>query len=409
MRWIVGITLVLAAAGAPAQVGESRAEPPQRSAAERMRQLQEKAWRLIRATRKLENWDEQYESIIEASEKMFERNGWDTESDLFTLDMIREVGRIPPWKTQERFEAAMQMIGDRYLLDEGQMATIQNEVFRINLDLFSKHADRILQYATEAIETRAAGKPFTPEQIARWSRLAEPVLLDARQEINAAAEKLMDELDPEQQELVRQDLEAANRRMADIERAAQRWKAGQWNPADWGMEDDPIQNPQAAFAAREQPESPNSAAAALRDRSGGHAPGAATPAETRARHRPVTSAPAADDAWARYVREFIRTYKLNDEQRQRAWLYYRDAKQRDAVAQRRLERVTQSIRQRAGDDQGRAEAALRKPRRQRQQDADRLFERLKKRLDRLPTRAQRRAARSVTLPQRPTSARSSRP
>ncbi len=405
MKWMVGLTLMLAVVVAPAQVADQPQGPPALTPAERMRQLQEKAWRLIRATRKLKNWDEQYESIIEASEKMFARNGWDSESDLFALDMIREVGRIPPWKTQERFDAAMRMIGDRYLLDEGQMATVQNEVFRINLALFSKHADRILEYATEAIETRAAGKPFTPEQIARWTQLAEPVLRDARKEINASVEDLMEELDPEQQELVRRDLAAADRRMDDIERAAQRWKRGQWDPSDWGMEDDPIQNPQAAVASRAQREAPNAAAAAARARAGS---GSAADAAAARSRRAAASAPA-DDAWARYVREFIRRYKLNDEQQQRAWLYYADAKQRDAFAQRRLERIVGSMRERVGSDRQRLEVALRKPRARRQEDAARLFERLKKRLDRLPTRAQRRAARPATPPGQPTSERSVRP
>jgi hypothetical protein len=326
---------------------------------------------------------------------VFERNNWDSESDLFALEMVREVGRIPPWAIQERYDKAMEMVGDRYLLDDEQMASLQDKVIRLNVELFSRHSDRILQYAMEAIQTRAAGEPFTPEQVARWVELAEPVFNDARRSFNAGAEEFMAELDPEQRELVRRDLAATNRRMADVERLGQKWKRGEWDPHDWGLEDDPIQS-QAEFAA-ETPgaklPSVDSGAAQREAREGSHE-------EAIAREEPRASEPAEpagppkdDDAWAKYVRAFIRKYHLNDEQRQRAWLVYRDAKGRDDVFEGRFQRRLAALRERMSSaDDEKTQAALSKLTEQRRRERDRLFGQLKRRLERLPTRAQRKNA-----------------
>ena len=43
----------------------------------------------------------------------------------------------------------------------------------------------MLQYSLEAIRTRAAGEPFTPEQVARWVTLARPVMEDAQQRVDS--------------------------------------------------------------------------------------------------------------------------------------------------------------------------------------------------------------------------------
>jgi hypothetical protein len=388
--WLIA-GLLLGQIAAWGQDAEEPNQPPP-SPADRLRELQEKALRLIRATQELGNWDEHYEYMLDAAERVFERNGWESESDLFTLEMIREVGQIPPWAFQERYERAMQMVGDRYLLDEEQMASLQNRVIKMNVDLFSRHSDRIMQYAMEAVQTRAAGEPFTPEQVARWTQLAEPVFQDARRSVNAAAKEFMEELDPEQRELLQRDLDAGNRRMADVERLGQKWKRGQWDPHDWGLEDDPIQNPEGVVAATP----PTNAEARAEPRGAGAevGPTGATEPEPRPSERQrLISQPKDDDPWAKYVRAFIRKYHLNDEQQQRAWLVYRDAKDRDEVFERRFQRQLEALRGTAGSsDNERIRAALLERTEKHRTERDRLFGQLKRRLERLPTRAQRKNA-----------------
>jgi len=380
---IIGLLLTQVSA-----VGQE-ADKPRPPAGERMAALREKALRLIRAAEALGNWDEHYEYALDAIERVFERNNWNSESDLFSLEMVREVGAIPPWEVQERFNKAVEMVGDRYLLDEGQMAALQHQALKINVGLFSRHSDRILQYALEAVQTRAAGEPFTPEQVARWTELAEPVFQDARQSVNAAAKQFMEQLDPEQRELLQRDLDAANRRMADIERLGAKWKRGQWDPHDWGMEDDPIQNQWARG-----PEAPATGGAEARPES---PPAPAAPASAAqpppSEREQATQQPKADDPWAKYVRAFIKKYQLNDEQQQRAWLFYRDAKERDELFAKRHDRRTAALRTKAGkSDDERTRAALHAENEKRRSESERLFNLLKRRLERLPTRAQRKNA-----------------
>lgn len=405
--WLI-VGLLLGPVAAWAQEPNEPGQQPAQSGADRMQVLQEKALRLIRATQSLGDWDEHYEYILDATDRVFERNGWDSESDFFSLEMVREVGKIPPWRTFERFDKALGMIGDRYLLDDDQLAVLQSKVLQMNLDLFSRHSDRIMEYAMEAIETRSAGEPFTPEQIARWTELAEPVFLDVRRAMNEGTQEFMKELDPEQRELMQRDLDAANRRLLDVDRMAQRWKKGEWDPHDWGMEDDPIQNPgalrQSSSEAEIEPE-----------------PGTASEPEaaaTQAESRPSVPElePPADDAWAKYVRAFIRKYHLNAEQQQRAWLVYRDSKERDEVFLKRYDRQMKSLREKAAADPGEArQAAVRDRTEQREREVKRLFGQLKRRLERLPTRAQRKGAEpgeigeSEPLPEKPEASESETP
>ena len=89
-----------------------------------------------------------------------------------------------------------------------------------------------------------------------------------------------------------------------------------------------------------------------------------------------------NDEWAQYVRSFIARYQLDDAQQQRAWRSYENAKRQDDRAMQRLRR--------SGGDRNdeRSEANARRA----AEMHERLFERLKAELDRLPTRTQRRQA-----------------
>ena len=404
--WLL-IIILLAPAGARAQE-PNETDITAHFTGEQLAELQQKAFRLIQATRDLGDWEQQYVYVLDAVERVFERNDWESESDLFALEIFRDVSQIPPWDPMARFERAIEMVGDRYLLDEDQMASLQNHIIQTNVGLFTKHADRIMEYAIDAIETRAAGEPFTPEQIARWTELAEPVFLDARKSANELVRDFGKELDPEQRELLQRDMDAANRRMNDMERMATRWKRGEWDPHDWGMEDDPIQNPggrneaeaaEVPGAAATRRPGARRAAPAAREESTETATEAAAaeppPSDPRRADPTTTRQASEDDPWAQYVRDFIKRYDLDSEQQQRAWIYHRDAKERDAVFARRFERRAEPLREKAADDE-RARVTLERRTEEHRAEHERLFEQLKERLERLPTRAQRRSAEGPT-------------
>ncbi len=107
-----------------------------------------------------------------------------------------------------------------------------------------------------------------------------------------------------------------------------------------------------------------------------------------------------DDAWEKYTRGFIQRYRLNDEQTQKAWSILRDCqRQRTSYLRSRREQIgafeERLLLKKSAADRDellRKLEELRKP-------IERIFEeRLKPRLDKLPTRAQRKAAETTSQP-----------
>jgi len=406
-----------------------REQPATRPARDRFAELQQQAARLIGATRQLGDWNEHYGYIMDAVERVYDRNGWTSESDLFSLELLGEVSAIPPWDVRRRFDALTARLAERYVLDEDQTASMRHLLVRESADMFRQHAGRIMQYGLELIQTRAAGEPFTAEQVARWAELARPVFVDSRRRMTEIAREFMEQLEPEQRELVQRDLEAANRRMDAVEKMGDRWARGEWDPRDWGLEEDPIQNGTRAAGG----EGPDSAAAAAEQAAGGQARsprpargGGAPPSEppvgegpaveetvqpSKQRGQKPTAGPDSD-GWARYVRAFIARYDLNAEQQQKAWLIYRDADERRAAVRKRFDRRVADVRVAGNADE---DKVIREQVEQRERDLGRLFEQLKQRLERLPTRSQRKAAEPAgaaetpaTRPARPRRRRQSR-
>lgn len=393
MRRLALSLLFVCTGGAAAPGQEAR---PDEDDGPGLRELQQRAWRLIRATQQLD-WNEQYGFMIDAVEQVYEQNGWDSESDLFSLEMVREVGALPPWEVRERLDRVKQMVGDRYLLTEKQTAEVQQLLIATNLELFSRHSERILQYALEAVETRAAGEPFTPDQVARWTALAEPVMRDAVRTFDSRVNEFAERLDPEQRALVEADLRAANGRVRDIEGMLEGWKRGEWNPADWGLDRDPIQMaagetdvPDAVQAGPQRPQRERPQRPARRPRRISPAGVAEAGAEDGRPSARQGASSQPDDAWRRYVQEFIRKYELNDEQQQRCWLVYEDSRSRRDVFGERHERQRAAIL--AAGASAQAQERLEELDKRWEVDRERLFDRLKRRLDRIPTRAQRTAA-----------------
>lgn len=366
----------------------------------------DKARTLLSEMQRLRNWDEHSVYLIDAVETVYDRNGWDSEPDLFSLELFREVQSIPPWQSLQRFNTVTDMISDRYLLDDGQLNTLRQAMIRESVRMFTKHSERILQYAGEAIRTRAASEPFTPEQVARWTELAEPVFNDAKSNMLRMAEELAVDLSPEQRQLLKEDISAAENRLSHFDSLMGDWKAGAWRPEDWGMENDPIQlmgtpRPEAApemteeeaLAAMHGESDTPEDQTALPRRPGPDGGPVAEPAEIPPPPGQPAPANVKDDYLARYVQAFIRKYKLNSEQQQKAWLIYNDARdrtdlftkgyadKRDRLNQRKTEGTAAMIDKRIADIGA-----------EHYHNMQRLFEQMKRRLLRLPTRNQRRDA-----------------
>ena len=392
---------------------------------ERWAVLQDRAMRLLTTMTQLSDWDTQHAYMMEAVEKTYGRAGWSSESDEFSLALMREVNAIPPWSPLERFDRAVEILGGRYGLDADQEQVLRGLAIRTSTEMFQKHSDRIMQYAVEAIQTRAAGEPFTSEQVARWVKLAEPVFQDSRRRVNAVTQTFMKELGEDQQVLVQRDLDAMNRRMADVEVMSRKWAQGEWQPSDWGLEADPIQTGGMAAAATSQDggrvgerpvtvrrgngepakEPERTTARSTRRTSGQERAPTEKPAQTR-RQASVSNrgggSGASNDPWAQYVQRFIDKYQLDDVQQTKAWKIYRDVKARADKHRSRYGQQIDAARQRdETSDGGKSNAAARELESKLQANLDQLFERLKQRLERLPTRAQRRDAKPGDLDRSP--------
>ncbi len=336
------------------------------------------------------DWDAAYSELGPSLIALYERHGWDTEPDLFSLELILDVGAIPPWRINDRLNRFTELAAERYLLDEDQEIYLRDLAVREAGYLLAHHATDMIPIAIEALQTWTAGEPFTSEQIARWTAASEPVFATARERYDLAAREFIDELDPAQQTLAHADLSAANRRLdrvAEMRAAALR---GEWDPADWGLPPEAADTSWPALGEGDVvlPDStaaPNAIDAELAQSQSGLA------SESK------TQTARDDDPWARYVRAFISHYQMTDSQRKEAWRYYDRVRDRRARIEGQAARRVRELRSaRADDEELDDRVALLEGARDTQ--VDRLFDLLKRRLERLLTRAQRRAAERLGLP-----------
>jgi hypothetical protein len=154
-----------------------------------------------------------------------------------------------------------------------------------------------------------------------------------RRQLDRSAAEFARSLRPEQRKRFDRDVAATRRRVDQRMAMMRQWQKGTWRPQDWGLGNDPIH------------------AAVIQDA-----------AEPRNRKTAPAPAPAQGDPdeWTAYVTNFIVRYGLDDNQQVTA------------------HSILDELRHRArGKSDHEARAAL--------------FEELKRRLDALPTRAQRRS------------------
>lgn len=366
-------------------------------------------------------WEEQYGYAISAAENVYAQNDWTSEADRFSLEVIREVGAIPPWQPQERFNRLSDLLTERYALSRGQTRVMQRLIAEQSRELFVRHMPTIMEYSLEAIETRAAGEAITPEQVARWTQLARPIVEDSHQQLQVAAAEFMEVLGPEQQALVRQDLAANNRRFEQVLAQSDRWIMGEWDATEWGLQNDPIQAAgEAKLIAAEMDAAGGVTGEEAGTASEQAAAQAAEPRQTPAGERRKQARPAqrpadrtppsvarrgsdrrgtADgertkkklDEWGRYVVSFAKRYSLEDNQEKLAWrLHDQIVRLRDQVDRRHTQQ-TQAAESRFRNHPERLKVALGELETRKKQQYDVLFKNLKQRLDSVPTRAQREA------------------
>lgn len=393
MNALLVIALLLAPQVSPERVGRSD-EGDERATVQRhpLSALERTARHLSESLRRGLHGDEPNVMILDLR-RVYERNGWNSEPDLFSLDLMREVDAMPLWQVRRRLDTFTTRLADRYLLNEDQEQALQDLVARESNAFVVRHAPRFMPLFVEVLQTRLAGQPITAEQVARWTQDSEPLFEDSRRRLDLAAAEFMQTLDPEQQELVLVDLAAADNRLDRVVEMRAGWKRGEWQAADWGLDRDPVQRGRRPPDGVERP-APGGDRDAGGDRSlqppmSDHPERAAElgiPHHTAS--RPVTQL----DPWAKYVQDFIRRYKLDHAQQQRAWIIHRSACERRDFHQKRYDDKIERYRSSAVGDTEAHRRALAKLEESRLSTRQMIFEAMKRRLDRLPTRAQHRNA-----------------
>ncbi len=192
------------------------------------------------------DWKVEAPRIGKSMSNLWKRNGWNDESDRFALDMVTDVSTIPPWEPLKRMGAFNDHIAKRYQLSGDQALRFRASLMREAGRFLWRNGGQIAQQMKEGFETRAAGQPFTPDQVARWARSSQPVMADMQKTLDRLTETIRPLLSPEAQEVFDRDLQSFGKRREYVDSMTKRWAQGKWRAADWGMEDDPIQKSQGA-------------------------------------------------------------------------------------------------------------------------------------------------------------------
>ncbi len=225
-----GLMSVLAAAGAPT-VAQERSE---RAVAEVLEPLANSFAKF--------DWEAEHPNIKRAIVNVWNSNGWNDEADRFARELASEVSAIPPWRLTARLDLVTDRVAGRYDFSPDQRSRFQGALLREAGELLVRHGATILAHSKEAFQTRASGKPFTAEQVARWAKQGEPLLSDMRNSAERFIAQLEPTLTPQQREVLKRDQASYKKRLHRLNETVSAWASGKWQPADWGLQDDPIQS-----------------------------------------------------------------------------------------------------------------------------------------------------------------------
>lgn len=267
-------------------------------------------------------WDQNQPVIEDATDQVFEQQGWTSESDRYAREILREVDRLPPWQQQERQQILMNSLQSRYGLSEDQKGMVDQEFQQVGMQIGMKHFATLAPIAMEVIRTRSKGEPFTPEQVARWMSQLDPVMSDAKTAMEQLAKKVGATLSEEQRRVFDADVKALFKRHGDMEKMVEKWKRGQWTPLDWGLKNDPIHQSQVNDALRLDREKNN------RDDTD----------QFRAKPTDGNAKATQESTWEKYVRHFCTYYRCDDRQKAQAFRILDDV-QRQAVTYRSAHRT----------------------------------------------------------------------
>ena len=236
--------------------------------------------------RQLGDWEEPYLVAAQAVQAVWERNGWTSEPDLYARDLVLDVARIPPWQINDRLDKLLEHAGERYELTPTQLQRFRQGMVWEMASFAVQHSAVITQQVGEFVSMQRSGEPFDAEDVARFTRATQPLFDDGLSRVQRFLDVQAESMTPRQRALLARDRTALDKRVAYVREARERWAAGEWNPADVGLDRHPWYAP------------PDDPAA------GGDQPGAKP--ERWAAHRPET--------WIVFVRHYGNQYSFDRSQ-----------------------------------------------------------------------------------------------
>lgn len=308
------------------------------------------------------------------------------------------------------YNQMMAGLESQYDLDVDQSEQIEL-ILRDRIDRFLHSNRRELQeLMNQYFEALLNTEVPEVEEVADWAARISPIIERFGQEMDAAAESMHELMTDEQREKLETNMAGFRTGMQMAQERMRVWADGGFDPStEWpdGREFEEAERArQAETAAAIQ-----AARESARERTAHAGPVHPEPAETvpdtpephtpraESTTAPATAPAAPPDEWAEYVDQFIRRYDLNTEQQQQArrFLKQRQA-QRSSLLNRRaadLARLGDRFRDATSPEE--YEKAEREYNQLMKPVSDQ-FDRLKKQLETLPTREQRRRTEAAASP-----------
>lgn len=286
------------------------------------------------------------------------------------------------WPTQKMMERIINRITDqmaeRYDFDDNQLE-LTRDLFKARFPEFlNQNRAEIQTLVNQYFEALLDEGPPAVEHVAEWAQHVQPLLAEFGEVCDEVTESMREYLTDSQTTTLDAEVAAFQTGMTMARNKLAVWADGGYDPeTEWIHSGSSRRERERADEATAEPE-----------------PSEADEAQ------PAGSAPAktAKGEWTIYTEKFIKRYQLNDEQKQKAFAFLRrQQEQRDDYLRRRadeMERVTELLKE--AEKEAERTAALEAYSRL-NAPVDRMFQRLKERLDTLPTRAQRRAAAEAGL------------
>jgi hypothetical protein len=364
--WMLRAALLLSALVWTAPVmAQSADDEEDDDAPRKMKEQFKQAGELFDTAKKVGPWEQQYQLVEEATDNIFTQQGWTGEPDQFARQVMREVGKAPPWDPQKRQEIFLDQLQQRYSFTHDQMKTFDTTFQREMMKMTMKHFKDVLPVALEVARARAANEPFTAEQVQQWTKKLRPMMDDAMEAMERVTGKVKQSMSADQRAQLDTDLKAFRKRHDDTKRMADKWAAGQWTPTDWGLQNDPAHAGEMAKYAESEHEKNRLVEKAILSK------------------KPDDQSMARDESeWDKYVKWFCHNYQCDDRQRTMAKNIL-DSSKKEAIAFRNSRRDSL-----AGYEKLVKSAATSESRKKAQADLDAqlgpikfTFERMKQRLE----------------------------